>query len=79
MVFLTLFGSFIEAVLVDINECNHVVTQGDGLSVGLAFPIGADDGNIETLAGGVLSPEEEIWSCEKACGKASGGADEAAT
>lgn len=79
MVFFAFFGGFVESVLVDVNECDDVVAESNGLGVRLAFSIGANDGDIETLARGVLAPEEEIWSCEKACGKASGGADEAAT
>ncbi len=79
MVFFAFFGCFVEAVLIDINEGDDVVTQGDGLGVGLAFSIGANDGDIETLACGVLAPKQEVRSREEACSDAGGGADEAAT
>ena len=79
MVFFAFLGCFVESVLIDINECDDVVTESNGLGVGLAFSIGANDGDIETLARGVLAPEKEVRSREEACSEAGGGADEAAT
>lgn len=79
MVFFAFFGCFVEAVLIDINEGDDVVAESDGLGVGLAFSIGANDGDVETLACGVLTPEQEVRSREEACSEAGGGADEAAT
>lgn len=78
MVFFAFLGCFVESVLIDINECDDVVTESNGLGVGLAFSIGANDGDIETLACGILAPEKEIWSCEETCCEAGGRADEAA-
>jgi len=79
VVFFAFFGGFVEAILIDINEGDDVMTQGDGLGVGLAFSIGANDGDVETLACGVLAPKQEVRSREEACSDAGGGADEAAT
>ena len=79
MVFFAFFGGFVESVLVDINECDDVVAESNGLGVRLAFSIGANDGDIETLARGVLAPEQKVRSRKEACSEAGGGADEAAT
>ena len=79
MVFFAFLRSFVEAVLIDINEGDDVVTEGDGLGVGLAFSIGANNGDIETLARGVLAPEQKVRGRKEACSEAGGGADEAAT
>lgn len=79
VVFFALFGGFIEAVLVDVDEGDNVVAEGDGLGVGLAFTVGTDDGDIEAFAGSVLTAEKEVRSGEETCCEAGGGADEAAT
>jgi len=79
VVFFTFLGGFVESVLIDINECDDVVAESNGLGVGLAFSIGANDGDIETLARGVLAPEKEVRGSNEACSEAGGGADEAAT
>lgn len=79
MVFFTFLGCFVESVLIDINECDDIVAESNGLGVGLAFSIGANDGDIETLARGVLAPEQKVRGSKEACSEAGGGADEAAT
>lgn len=78
VMFFALFGGFIEAILIHVHESDDVVAESDSLGIGLAFAVGADDGDIEALASGVLAPKEEVRGGEQACGEGGGGADEVA-
>jgi hypothetical protein len=72
----TLFGGFIQALGIDIDESNDVVVKRHALGVGLAFAVGTDDGEIEALASGVLTAKKEVRTRECSGSETSGAAEE---
>ena len=76
MMLFALLGGFIEALLVNIDEGDNGVVKSDALGVGLTLAVGADDGDTQLLACGVLSLEEKIRTGEGSGGEARRAAQE---